>query len=34
MALVCVILPAAIAWLTSFGLRSAGLIADGDMHIE
>jgi uncharacterized membrane protein len=34
MALVCVILPAAIAWLTSFGLRRAGLIADGDMRID
>ncbi len=34
MALVCVVIPAVVAWVTAFALRRAGLIEDGDMKVE
>ena len=34
MALVCVVIPAIVAWATAFALRRAGLIEDGDMKVE
>ena len=34
MALVCLVIPAVVAWATAFALRRAGLIEDGDMKVE
>ena len=34
MLLVCIVLPAAIAWAVSEIMRKAGIIADGDMALE
>ncbi|MBR3318404.1 MAG: PTS sugar transporter subunit IIC [Atopobiaceae bacterium] len=34
MALVCVVVPAVVAWLVAFAMRRAGLIVDGDMRVE
>lgn len=34
MALVCVVIPAVVAWLVAFGLRRAGLIVDDDMKLD
>ena len=34
MALVCVVIPAAVAWLVAFALRRAGVIQPGDMRVE
>lgn len=34
MALVCLVIPAVVAWVTAFALRRAGLIEDGDMKVE
>ncbi len=34
MALVCVVVPAAVAWATAFALRRAGIIEAGDMGLE
>ena len=34
MALVCLVIPAVVAWATAFALRRAGLSEDGDMKVE
>lgn len=34
MALVCLVIPAVVAWVTAFALRRAGLISEGDMKVE
>lgn len=34
MALVCVVVPAVVAWLVATGMRRAGIIAEGDMSVE
>ena len=34
MALVCVVIPAVVAWIVAFALRRVGLIEDGDMKLD
>jgi uncharacterized membrane protein len=34
MALVCVVIPAVVAWAVAAGMRRAGLIQPGDMSVD